>query len=403
MSRSTTRAARNDDELLTRGVANIEPKEEVRSLFATRHNLRIKFGIDPTAPKLHLGHAVPLRKLRTFQEHGHTAVLIIGDWTARIGDPSGRDETRPALSKEMVEKNASDYLAQAFLILDRGRTEVRYQHEWYDHMGLSDITGLMSGATLQQMLAHETFRRRLDAGHPLGLHELLYPLLQGYDSVAVTPDIEIGGIDQTFNLLMGRTVMGWFGEKPQGIMTFRYLTGTDGKAKMSKSLGNTVNLIDEAKEMSGKLMSVPDSLIGEYYELATATSLTEVRMIIERLHSGGVSPRDVKADLAEAITTLYHGSEQAARAREEFDRVFSRKETPSEVPSIKLGFASGSLVELLVAAKLAPSKSEARRLIIQGGVKVDGRVEKNPFKIIDVSAAPLFQVGPRRFARLTHE
>ncbi len=390
------------DSLLTRGVAEVIDLEHLQKRLDAGDKLRIKLGIDPSTPYLHIGHAVPLRKLRAFQDAGHTAVLIIGDYTAQIGDPTDRSAARVMLSPEEVKKNAESYLAQANLILDPTKTEVRYQSEWFGEFRLRTVIELLATATLNHMLSHETFAKRLKENKPLFMQELLYPFLQGYDSVAVHADVELGGMDQKFNVLMGRVVQRAHHQPEQDVMLFPYLPGIDGQAKMSKSLGNAINLTDTPSDMFGKIMSIPDSLIETYFTLATKLDDTALAQLKGRLN-GNENPRDIKEELAQCIVGEFHSEDKAVEAVAEFDRVFRQKQAPEATEVLKLPPQDYDLIDILTSrTTLVASKSEARRLVAQGGVK------KNQTTVHDsadtVSPADgvevILQVGPRRFVRI---
>ena len=388
------------DDLLHRGVEEIiDPQSLARKARASR-KLRIKFGIDPTGHFVHLGHAVPLRKLRAWQDLGHQVVLIIGDFTARIGDPTGRDEQRTTLSAKLVNEYSRSYLEQISVILDTKRLEVRYNSEWYEKLTPERLLQLIQPHTLQQLLAHETFRRRLDTNQPISLIELLYPILQGYDSVMVEADVEIGGLDQKFNLLTGRSIQTQFNQPPQDIMLTPYLTGLDGKKKMSKTLGNFIAITDPPKEMFGKVMSIPDKLIISYFELVTTIPVEEVAAIKKELRAKKKNPRDSKAKLAAAIVELYHGKVAAEQAGGEFTRTFRHKETPKDIPSVAVKPGEHQLLSLLINHQLAGSRSEARRLIEQGGVRVDKVVVTDWQTTITIKQPTVIQVGKRQFLRL---
>lgn len=386
------------NDLLTRGVAETIDKNSVEKKLASGKKLRIKLGIDPTGFDLHIGHAAPLLKLKAFQGLGHQVVLIIGDYTARIGDPSGLDKTRPQLSESETEKFGEEYFKQACLILDKNKTEVRWQSEWFEDFDLQTIINLTSKATLAQVLAHETFKKRLEKGLPLSTHEVIYPFLQGYDSVAVKSDIEIGGIDQKFNLLMGRTIQQAFSQPPQDIMTLNYLMGTDGR-KMGKTFDNYIAIKDSANEMFGKVMSIPDNLILPYFESATEVPLAEIREIKEALNKGE-NPRDYKAKLALAIVSLYHGEKEAQKAEKEFDKVFKNKNLPSDIPVFKLKDKNINPLDLLVGSKIVVSKGEARRLIEQGGFYVNEKKVTDWKKEITLNKDDIIKAGKRKFGRI---
>lgn len=369
--------------------------------------LRAKLGVDPTAPDIHLGHTVVLRKLRQFQEFGHIAVLIIGDYTAKVGDPSGRSKARPTLSDEEIAANATTYVEQAGKVLDMEKVELVRNGDWLGPMRMNDVLRLTAVSTVARMLERDDFAKRYETGEPISMLEFMYPLLQGYDSVAIRADVELGGTDQTFNLLMGRTVMESYGLSPQSIMTVPLLVGTDGVQKMSKSYGNYVGVNDAAEDMFGKVMSIPDGLMATYWTLLTGAGHVEVENVQARLASGDYHPAEAKRDLAERIVTLYHGAEAADLARSHFDRVFREKERPEEMEEAVLPPAAVQngtvwLPRLLVELGLAASNGEARRLIAQGGVRIDGTVvsdagtEHEPEGLRGVA----LQVGRRRFVRI---
>ncbi|HCC49308.1 MAG TPA: tyrosine--tRNA ligase [Elusimicrobia bacterium] len=387
----------NTDEILkdiTRGSVDVVSREDLAKKFASGKKLRVKFGADPSSPDLHIGHSVTMTKLRAFQDLGHTAVLIIGDFTAQIGDPSGKDSTRPVLDHETVARNAKTYTEQAFKILDPERTEVRFNSEWLKPMfaspavGISDFMNVAKNVTISRLLEREDFRSRMKAETPISLLEIFYPLLQGYDSVAVKADIELGGQDQIFNLLMGRDLQKLYAQEPQVVMTMPLLVGTDGEKKMSKSYGNYVGLNDLPNDMFGKVMSVSDALMHSYYELLTSEDLAAVK---------AGHPMEAKKKLAGLITARYHGAEQAQAARTHFEQVFSRKELPAEMETFRAEKA-GKLSYLLVAAGLVKGMNEARRLIAQGAVRLDGEKVAE-----DINFEPrncVLQVGRRQFRKI---
>lgn len=383
-------------ELLTRGVGEIIKKESLNTKLRSNKKLRVKLGIDPTAPDIHLGHAVPLKKLREFQELGHAAVLIIGDYTARVGDPSGKDETRPHLTSKEVKANAKTYLDQAYKILDKNKTEAHFQTEWFSRFRLEDIVDLASKVTMAKLMTHETFRKRLKKDLPFALHEALYPLLQGYDSVMIKADVEIGAMEQKFNLLIGREIQKKYNQPEQEVIMTKYLLGLDGKEKMGKSLGNYIAIFDSSQDMYGKIMSIPDGLLVNYYELLTEIPPKE---IIEELKKG-TNPRDLKAQLAKNIIAQFHTKSKAVKAEQEFNKVFRRKEKPSKIPQVSLKARNYNIVDLISKLKLVSSKGEARRLVEQGGVKIDDRVVKDWKLVIRVRKGTLVQVGKRRFVKV---
>ncbi|MDH7489970.1 MAG: tyrosine--tRNA ligase [Anaerolineae bacterium] len=384
--------------ILTRGVAEIIVKEELLQKLRSGKPLRLKQGFDPSKPDLHIGHAVGLRKLRQLQDLGHQVVLIVGDWTAQIGDPSGRDESRTMLTPEEVKANAKTYMDQFFKIVDRSRTEVRWQSEWFGKFTLADVFNLTSRFTLAQMMAHETFRKRWESGSPLTLMELMYPLLQAYDSIAIQADVEFGGTDQKFNILAGRELQAMLGQRPQDVFLVPLLPGTDGR-KMSKTFGNTVDLSMPPDQMYGKLMSISDDMLMDYLTLVTDIPDEELAQIATDLRAGTVNPRDVKMRLAREVVGYIHSPEAAARAEEEFVRVFQRRELPTDMPEFTVPPDGLNIVDLMVQAGTAATKSEARRLIQQGGVRLDDAVVDSVDRLVEPKDAVL-QVGKRRFVRL---
>ncbi len=386
----------NIDELLGRGVAEVIVESELRAKLQAGKPLRLKMGFDPSKPDLHVGHAVGLRKLRQFQELGHTVVLIVGDWTARVGDPSGRDEARQMLTADQVRANAETYMQQFFHIVDRERTEVRWQSEWFEKFYLEDVFNLTSRFTMQQLLAHETFRKRNDEGNPVTIMELMYPLLQAYDSVAINADVEFGGMDQKFNILQGRELMRSLGMEPQQVLLVPLLVGTDGR-KMSKSFLNTIDLTMPPHEMYGRVMAMSDDVIVPYFENVTDVPAPQVQEIGYALEHG-TNPRDLKMQLAREIVTQFHNGAAAAEAEDYFRRTVQRGEVPADMPEHAIGAAT-NIVDLLADAGLAPSKSEARRLIAGGGVRVDGeKVDQDA--TIEPNGARVVQVGKRKFVRV---
>jgi tyrosyl-tRNA synthetase len=390
---------------LTAGAAEVLPKGGLEAKLALGRPLRIKLGFDPTKPDLHLGHAVVLNALRRFQDAGHQVVVIIGDFTARIGDPTGKEAARPPLSAEDVKAHAETYLQQLGKIIDLSRAEIRTNATWLEPMGLTEVIQLCAHATVAQMLARENFAKRYERQDPIALHEFLYPLLQGQDSVAIQADVELGGTDQTFNLLMGRELQAAARQAPQVVMTFPILEGLDGVQKMSKSLGNTIELTDGPADMYGKTMSIPDALLPSWWRLASGRSPAEVEPHLASLATGQVHPRDSKMALARAIVSLYHDEEAARAAEEGFVRQFQQRELPSDIPEVRIPASDRPLANLLVEAGLAASASEARRLVTQGGVKRhDGPepvVLKDPLAPVALSLEPvILQVGKRRFAKV---
>ncbi|MFN0117386.1 MAG: tyrosine--tRNA ligase [Elusimicrobiota bacterium] len=386
----------NDIARILRGTTNVVSLEELKKKLALGRPLRIKLGVDPTAPDIHLGHTVVLTKLKTFQELGHTVVFIIGDFTASIGDPSGRDTTRPPLTEEIISNNIKTYQEQVFHILDKSKTEVHLNGEWlydlFDRKSPQFLPrALLRTHTVQQLMERDDFSERKKNGLPISLLELMYPLFQGYDSVAIKADIELGGHDQLFNLLMGRQLQKENGQEPQVVMTLPLLEGLDGVRKMSKSYGNHVGLKDVPNDMFGKLMSVPDALMWKYFELLTEENVTDLKT----LH-----PKVAKQKLAGFIVEKYHGIQAAQEALNHFEQVFSKKENPEEMESFQVSPGLTDVIEIIMKAKLLPSKNEARRLIEQGGVQLDGKKVILGEKISLVRPVVL-KVGKRKFIKLT--
>ncbi len=358
------------EELLTRGVAEIIVESELRAKLNAGKKLRLKQGFDPSRPDMHIGHAVGLRKLKKFQELGHTIVLIVGDWTAQIGDPSGRDVTRPRLTAEKVRENALTYMEQFFRVIDRNKTEVRWQSEWFGTFKLENALDLAGRFTLAHMLSHDTFRKRYESGAPLTILELMYPMLQGYDSVAIKADVEFGGTDQKFNNLAGRELQSQMGLQPQDVFLLPLIPGTDGR-KMGKSFDNTVDIMLSPEDMFGKVMSMADDVMPLYFEVLTDVPMAQIGEFRHILSSGQGNPMDIKKLLAAEVVTQFISSEAAIRGRESFERQFQRREVPDEMPEYALSQPT-AILDVLVAANLAASKSEARRLVDGGGVKING-------------------------------
>ncbi len=395
-------------ELITQTAVHVETKEELLAKLRLGRPLRVKAGFDPSAPNIHIGHSVPLDVMRTFQELGHTVVLIVGDFTARIGDPSGKIKTRPALTREEVDEAARTYFAEVGKIIDVDSAEVRGNSEWLDGLDFADVLKLASSYTVARMLERDTFAVRLKREEPITITEMLYPLAQGYDSVAVEADVELGGTDQLFNLLVGRDVQRFYGQEPQVIVTFPLLVGTDGKEKMSSSLGNLVGIAEPADSMFGKLMSISDETMLHYYELLLKTPAEELAEMERAIRDGAVNPRDVKLDLAERITARYHSADAAAAAREEFLRQFSQRELPSDmatitVPADELTDGQILLSRLVVKCDPSLSNSQARRLIGQGAVELDGEKLTDPVATVRPQSGAVLRVGKRRYARIAVE
>lgn len=384
------------NELLTRGVEEVIDRGHLEAKLKGKKKLRVKLGIDPTSPNIHIGRAVVLWKLRAFQELGHQVVFIVGDFTGLIGDTSDKDSERPMLSEEQVKKNLKTYFKQAFKILDERKTETHFNSKWLKKLGFKEI-GLMANLfSLHEFEARENISKRLKAGKRVSLRELLYPLMQGYDSVAVKADVELGGTDQRFNLLAGRTIQPFYKQDTQNILTVQLLEGTDGR-KMSSSWGNVINIEDKPNDMFGKAMSINDSLIVKYLNLATRMPLSQIAALEAKLKIGE-NPRNIKVRLAYELVTLYHGKKAADLAKSEFEKVFTNKELPSEIPEVKV--KSQNIIDILVEAKLASSKSEARRLIKQGGVKLNDQVIKEWNSLVEIKNGSVLQAGKRKYARL---
>jgi len=394
-------------ELLHRGVAEIITEAEFIEKLQRGRPLRLKQGFDPSRPDLHIGHAIGLRKLRRFQEMGHQVVLIVGDWTAQIGDPSGRDESRVMLTPDEVKENADTYMRQFFSIVDRERTEVRWQTEWFGKFSLEDVFKLSSRFTLAQMMTHNTFRSRWEDGNPLTLMEMMYPMLQAYDSIVIEADVEFGGTDQKFNILCGRDLQEQMGQEPQNVFLVPLLPGTDGR-KMSKSFGNTIDLYMEPDEIFGKVMSITDQMIPDYFEFATDVELSRVTEIRELLDGGGINPMELKKELGVEIVTMLHGDEAASGARDRFERQFSKRILPDDIPVKKLE-APVNIVDLLVEQGFAGSKSQARRLITQNAVSYLAEGAANikdrtgitdPGFIIEPGSGIVIKSGKRNYLRI---
>ncbi|HEX3099998.1 MAG TPA: tyrosine--tRNA ligase [Patescibacteria group bacterium] len=381
--------------ILERGVEEIIQRDHLEKALNGKKKLRVKLGIDPTSPNIHIGRAVVLWKLRAFQDLGHQVVFIIGDFTGQIGDTSDKDSERPMLTEKEITKNVETYLEQAYKILDKDKTEFHYNSKWLKELGFAEIGHLANMFGLHEFSSRENIAKRLKAGKRVSVRELLYPLMQGYDSVAVKADVELGGTDQRFNLLAGRTIQQVYKQAPQDVMMTELLEGTDGR-KMSSSWGNTINLNDPADLMFGKVMSLSDKLMDRYFLLATHTS----REHIEELKKSYSNPRDLKLILAHTITEQYHGANSARRAQENFVSQFSKKELPTDIPVVKVKAGTYSLTELLVLVKLASSKSEARRLIEQGGVKINQQAAAEKPLVIGKKNNLTVQVGKRRFVNI---
>jgi tyrosyl-tRNA synthetase len=410
MTTATFKPVEHQLAYLKKGAAEIIPEEELKQKLVnsvkTGKPLRVYLGVDPTAPDIHLGHTVVLRKLKHFQDLGHTAIFLIGDFSAMIGDPTGRSETRPPLTREEVDAHAQTYLEQVFKILDREKTEVRYNSEWLGKLSSYEIVRLGAHYSLARMLEREDFRSRLEKNLPIAVHELLYPLLTAYDAVMLKSDVELGATEQKFNILVHREIQRDYGLSPQVVFTMPILVGLDGERKMSKSLGNYVGITEAPAEMFGKLMSIPDELMWSYYELVTDRTPQEIAELKKEVHSGKFHPMDAKMRLAEEVVGDFHGADAGRKAAQNFQRVFRDRQAPEEAPVQKVARGtSRKLSTLLVELGLAPSKSEAERLIKQRGVEIDGACVEDPRKEIHFSKAAefLLRAGKKKFVRVVVE
>ncbi|MFH0854465.1 MAG: tyrosine--tRNA ligase [bacterium] len=388
------------EELLTRGVVDVIVKKDLEEKLKSGKMLRIKYGIDPTGPKIHLGRASTMRKLAKFQELGHQIVLIVGDFTAQIGDASDKTSERPMLSFKDVRENMKNYLSQIGKILDISKVEARYNSQWLGKLNYFDISKQADNFSAAELLDRENFSKRFKEGVRISLREMLYPLMQGYDSVAIKADVEIGGSDQLFNVLAGRTLQRAYSQEPQNIITFKLMDGTDGR-KMSTSWGNIICIADHPNEIYGKIMSMKDELIVQYFELATDIPMSELMIIAEDLKSAKINPRDLKMRLAREIIKLYYDKKAALSAEENFKNIFQKKEIPNEMPFFKTARKKYTAIELLVEIKFASSKGEARRLIQQNGVKIDGNIIQNGDDAVNIGKeGVLIQKGKRYFVRV---
>lgn len=387
-------------ELLKINTAEIISAEELLKKLKRRKPLRVKLGIDPSAPEIHLGISVQLRKLKQFQELGHTVVLVVGDFTGMIGDPSGVSKTRPKLTREQVKKNMAKYKEQIFKILDPRRTEFTYNSKWLGALSIYDFIEIASKYTVARILERDDFSTRLKEGIPVYMHEIMYPLFQAYDSVAIKADIELGGTDQKFNLLVGRELMKEFNMEPQVVMTMPILEGIDGVRKMSKSYGNYIGITEQAKEMFGKIMSIPDELIIKYFELTTDTFPHKLEEYRKGLKDGSINPRDAKFDLAKTIVRMYHSAQVAEDAANEFEKVFSKKELPTELKEFKLGSEEMNIIDLLVKTNLMPSRAEAKRKIKEGAIDIDGKTIKDINYIVKLNKPIVVKAGKHKFLKV---
>ncbi|MDY5064158.1 MAG: tyrosine--tRNA ligase [Succinivibrio sp.] len=383
---------------IARGAEEIIPLDELKKKLESGRQLTIKLGMDPTAPDIHLGHTVILNKLRTFQKLGHKIVLIIGDFTASIGDPSGKNATRPELPREQIIENAKTYAEQAFKILDKDLTEIRYNSEWCEKLGAAGTIKLASKLTVARMLERDDFSKRFASQQPIAIHEFLYPLFQGYDSVAIKSDVELGGTDQKFNLLMGRELQKDAGMEPQCVLMMPLLVGLDGVVKMSKSKHNYIGVTEAPKEMFGKIMSISDDLMWSYYDLLSFKNVDEIKAVHDKCNSGEMNPRDAKIELGREIVARYHGEEAANAAVEGFNSQFAKGALPEDIPEVTV--TSTTIPNLLKDAGLCASTSDAMRMIKQSAVKCDGKVITDKSAPVEKGSA-IWQVGKRRFAKVT--
>lgn len=403
MGMDIERESRKQVEVLRRGVADIVPENELIEKIAqslkSQKPLKIKLGLDPTAPDIHLGHTVVLNKLRQFQEFGHEIHILIGDFTGRIGDPSGRSETRKQLTEEQVKVNARTYQKQIFKVLDSEKTVMHFNSTWLSKLTFEDIINLAGKYTVARLMERDDFSNRFKEGIPIGVHEFLYPLMQGYDSIHLQADVELGGTDQTFNLLFGRHLQREYGMEPQVVITMPILEGTDGVQKMSKSLGNYIGVDEAPDEMFGKLMSIPDDLIIRYFELLTMVPIDEIRAMDADMKSGKLNPRDAKIILAKSIIAVYHNVQAADEAETRFKLIFSKKDIPDDIPEIQVSPGILNLPQFMKQHDLADSLSEGRRLLQQNAVKIDG--DKYTLEDYNVTSTIVLQVGKRKFLKLT--
>ena len=390
-------------DVIIRGTDEVIPIEELEkklenSLLKSKP-LHVKFGCDPSRPDLHIGHAVLLRKLRQFQDFGHTAILIIGDFTAMIGDPTGKNKTRPQLTMEETKENAKSYIDQATIVLSKENLEIVYNSDWLSKLDFSDVIKIASKYTVAQMLERDDFTKRYSGGKPISLHEFLYPLAQGYDSVVIKADLELGGTDQKFNLLVGRALQKEYGQSPQSVITAPLLEGTDGVEKMSKSNDNYIALTDSADQMYGKVLSIPDTMIAKYYEFCTNITKEDLNKIDSDLSSGAVNPRDTKRALARDVVSIYHDQDAAQQAEQNFDQLFIKKKVPDDIPEATLDGPS-KLIDVMVSNNMVSSNGEAKRMVKQGAVKINDEKIDDPFISIEPGNDDILKVGKRRFLKI---
>ena len=391
-------------DVIRRGTVDLLPEDElvkkIEKSIKENTPLIIKQGFDPTAPDIHLGHTVGIRKLKQFQDLGHQVVVIIGDYTAMVGDPSEKNSTRPRLTHGQVMQNAETYRLQFFKILDENKTQVRFNGDWFKKLTFEEIMELASKFTVARMLERDDFSKRYSGQLPISIHEFFYPLMQGYDSVMIKADVEMGATEQKFNLVIGRQIQKEYGQEPQIVLTLPVLEGIDGTQRMSKTLGNYIGIDEAANEIYGKVMSIPDKLIYPYFELISDVSLDELKSIKSQLEDSATNPRDIKKYLGRTIVRMYHGEEAVKSAESAFEQVFVKKDIPDEMPEFSFDQPSMRIDDLLIATKTASSKNEARRLITQGGVSVDSNKIDDVFSEVEISGEKILKVGKRKFARI---
>ncbi len=388
-------------ESINKGFVDVINEEDLKELLLSKRKLKVKWGADPSAPDLHLGHTVVLRKLKIFQDMGHEIIFLIGDFTAMIGDPTGKSKTRKELSEEDVKRNAETYQDQVFKVLDRSKTTVVYNSSWLSKLTAKDMVKLTAKYNVARMLERDDFNKRFTNNVSISIHEFLYPLLQGYDSVALEADIEMGGTDQKFNLLVGRHLQKEYGQKPQVVLTMPILEGLDGVQKMSKSLGNHVGLTDSPNEMFGKLMSIPDELIVRYFELLTDVPASKIEDMKKQMKDGSVNPRDFKVDLGKTIVSIYHSKEDADKAEEYFITAFRQKDIPDDIPELNISkLEEKTLMNIMKVAEIAPSSKEIKRLFEQGAVSLDGEKATDPFFVLEKDKEVVIKAGKRKFLKV---
>jgi len=387
------------EEVLTKSVETVLPSKKSLKETLKKRKIRLYLGVDPTSPKLHLGHTVPLRKLKEFQELGHEAILLFGTFTAQIGDPSDRDEARKPLNPNQVRENMATYKSQASKILDFSKTKIKFNGDWLAKLNFKDVIKLASNFTVSRLLERDMFQKRLKEGKEVWVNEFLYPLLQGYDSVAMNVDLEIGATDQTFNILVGRKLQEIYNKKEKFVLTTPMLIGLDGR-KMSKTYNNTVNLTDSSSEMYGKIMSLKDNFIVHYLQLTTSLPLKEIEKIEYNLKNKKINPIEAKARLAKEIVMTFHGEKEAFSAEKEFNKIFRNKGLPSSIPEKKIKNKKIRILDLLVETGLVFSKSEAKRMILQKGVKIDSIVQERWDEVVEIKKGEIIQVGKRKFVKL---